>query len=95
MGVFSKIKPITLILSILININAQARNSPTDSLSVDFLGYQVTVQPFSSYFPLREGKNIHQLSLEYERWMQSNLPSTLSDKLREIRKSPGMSDWFY
>ena len=95
MGVFSKIKPITLILSILININAQARNSPTDSLSVDFLGYQVTVQPFSSYFPLREGKNIHQLSLEYERWMQSNLPSTLLDKLREIRKSPDLSDWFY
>ena len=84
-----------LILNILFNINAWASKGSTDSLSVDFLGYQVSVQPFSSLYPSKEGKNMHQLSLEYERWMQSNLPSSIPDQLREIRKSAQLSDWFY
>ena len=84
-----------LILNILFNINAWAASGTTDSLSVDFLGYQVSVQPLSSNYPTKVGKNIHQLSLEYEHWMQSNLPSSLTDQLRQIRKSQHLSDWFY
>ena len=84
-----------LVLSILFNINAWAANGPRDSLSVDFLGYQVSVRPFSSNYPSKEGKNIHQLSLDHEQWMQSNLPSSLTDQLRDIRKSRDLSDWFY
>jgi hypothetical protein len=84
-----------LVLSILFNIDAWASNGPKDSLSVDFLGYQVSVHPFSSTYPSKEGKNVHQLSLEYERWIQSNLPSSLTEQLRDIRKSTQLSDWFY
>jgi len=84
-----------LILNVLFNINAHADIAVKDSLFVNFLGYQVNVDHISPFKPLKGDKNLHYLSLEYESWMQINLPHSLTKQLREIRKNNHLNDWFY
>lgn len=84
-----------LILSLVLNNQLQANPLPGDSLSIDFLGNQVSVSVSTSNFPSKDGKSIHQLALAYEKWMSENIPSALIEKLIQIKNSPDQNDWFY
>ena len=84
-----------LILSVLLNNQGQANPLLTDSLSIDFLGNQVSLPIAISKFPSKDGRSIHQLAIAYEKWMGENIPSALVDRLAEIKQSPNQNDWFY